>query len=209
MIIETIKQRPKRRSAEHSENERIERALADRKLIDRCLQKDQLAWNELYGQFHNSLILAIRVLLGRNASRFDLVDDIAAKVWYMAIDHEGALLDQFDAQRGCRLSTYLAGIARHEIASHFRSERRRALREMDACRQRSSVSNDSHLQTPIGIGIALREFLSTLSPRENEFCSSHLLATPDESDVTYSAANRWQLQRRVRVKLWAFLESVT
>lgn len=154
-------------------------------------------------------MLAIQVLLGRDARRHDLVDDIAAKIWLMAIDNEGALLAQFDVDRGCRLSTFLASIARNEIASHFRSERRRILREAHACRHRAKVASDSHLQSPIGIGIALREFLSTLSPRENDFCKSHLLAIPSESAEAYSATNRWQLQHRVRLKLWDFLEHAT
>lgn len=206
VIVDSRHKRFQRHANQRSERESLERAWCDRQLIDRCLTGDQHAWTDLYRQFHDSLILSIQVLLGRDACRHDLVEDIAAKVWFMSVDNEGALLRQFDAERGCRLSTYLACIARFEIASHFRSERRRAVREAHACRQRSSVTDDSHLHGPMGIGIALREFLATLSPRESEFCSNYLL-TSEPAEGDYSAANRWQLRHRVRVKLWAFLET--
>ncbi|MBI2826666.1 MAG: hypothetical protein HYX69_18490 [Planctomycetia bacterium] len=186
---------------------RLARALLDRSLVERCLDGDHSAWNELYDEFHEPLVLSIQLLLGRSAKRQDLVDDIAAKVWFTVVDEEGKLLGRFDASRGCRLSTFLAGIARNEISGYFRAERRRAIREARACRHREKSVGDSHWHNLLGLSSALTEFLGTLSPREREYCEGHLLAQSRQAGADYSAANRWQLHHRVRSKLWAFLDN--
>lgn len=198
---------PRSKSARGGDDSRAKRATADRQLVDRCLAGDGAAWNALYNQVHPGLLLAIQVMLGGGAYHYDLVDDIAAKVWFIAIDHDGALLRKFDGNRRCRLSTYLAGIAKKEISRHFRSERRRTFRETHATQHRAQVTTDSHWQTSFGIGTALAEFMATLTPREREFCQRHLLSRSETLARELSPANRWQLQHRVRSKLWEFLDN--
>ena len=153
------------------------------------------------------MLLAIRILLGQNAVRQDLVDEIAAKVWFAVIDREGQLLARFDAERACRLSTFLAGLARNEISRHFRAERRRNIRETQVCRHRERMASDSHWESISGLSTAVKEFLATLTPSEREYCEEHLLAVGNVLPKGYSDANRWQLNHRVRVKLWAFVSS--
>ncbi|HZZ78694.1 MAG TPA: hypothetical protein VFE62_09255, partial [Gemmataceae bacterium] len=96
-------------------------ARADRALVDCCLAGNRSAWTRLYDQCHSSLLLSIRILLGVNAIHQDLVDEIGAKVWFAVIDRNGQLLGRFDGERGCRLSTFLAGLAKNEISRHFRA----------------------------------------------------------------------------------------
>jgi DNA-directed RNA polymerase specialized sigma24 family protein len=182
-------------------------ARADRALVDRCLNGDKASWTKIYNQFHSSLLLAIRILLGRNAVRQDLVDEIAAKVWFAVVDREGQLLARFDSERACRLSTFLAGLARNEISRYFRSERRRNIRETQVCRHRERIASDSHWESVFGLGTAVKEFLATLTPSERDYCEEHLLAVNDSPPKDYSDANRWQLNHRVRVKLCAFVTS--
>jgi len=174
--------------------------------VDRCLAGDVLAWEDLYGKCQPPLLLAIRVFLGRNASKQDLVEDIAAKVWFTVIDGQSKLLDRFDSDRGCRLTTFLAGVAKNEVSRHFRAERRRQSREALASRARYGSSNGGSTGSLAATDIALTEFLSTLTPREREYCESYLLGSVDVAQVNYSPANRWQLQHRVRRKLWTFLQ---
>lgn len=185
------------------------RAQSDRQLVDRCLRGEAGAWDELYRQCHPPLLLAIRLFLGHSSTRQDLIDDIAAKVWFTVVDGQNELLSRFDSQRGCRLTTFLAGVARNEIARHFRAERRRRYREIVAYHARYGNGNghSPHWQSLAGMETALTEFLATLTPREREFCEGYLLAWTDNGDANYSASNRWQLQHRVRRKLWRFLRA--
>ncbi len=180
---------------------------SDRNLIDRCLSGDRAAWERLYDQFHAPLLLAIRIFLGRSGARHDLVDDIAAKVWFTVIDRQAQMLDRFDSDRGCRLSTFLASIAKNEVLQYFRAERRRSARETQACRGREGADNNSRWNSVSGVNAAVTEFLATLTPREREYCEGHLLAIRDVPAEGYSNENRWQLNHRVRSKLSAFLKS--
>jgi DNA-directed RNA polymerase specialized sigma24 family protein len=68
-------------------------------------------------------------MLGVDRADPNLVDEIAARVWYSAISADGRLLDRFDAAQNCRLSTFLSAIARGQAVAIFRSEKRRRNRE--------------------------------------------------------------------------------
>ena len=180
---------------------------SDRALVDRCLEGDKSAWTRLYNQFQTPLMLAVRILLGRQAARHDLVEEIAAKVWFAVLDHDGKLLDRFDCARGCRLSTFLAGLAKNEISRYFRAERRRNMRETQVCRHRKNVAPDCHWHSMVGLTAAVAEFIATLTPREREYCEEFLLTRSSELLEDLSDTNRWQLQHRVREKLWTFVKS--
>ncbi len=210
MITKTTKARRVRQDADRDHQRSNGRNGAtpksDRALVDRCLTGDVSAWEDLYGKCHPPLLLAIRVFLGRNASKQDLVEDIAAKVWFTVIDGQSKLLGRFDSGRGCRLTTFLAGVAKNEVSRHFRAERRRQSREALASRARYGSEGGVCNGSLAASDIALAEFLSTLTPREREFCEGYLLGTVESAEASYSAANRWQLQHRVRCKLWRFLQ---
>ena len=64
---------------------------ADRKLVDRCLAGEVAAWEEFYAQCHDPLCTAIRIILGRSHGDANLVDEIAARVWYALVADDGAL----------------------------------------------------------------------------------------------------------------------
>jgi DNA-directed RNA polymerase specialized sigma24 family protein len=177
---------------------------ADRRLVDRCRAGDVGAWEELYHQCHEPLLVAIRVFLGRFSAGDDLAEEIAARVWFNLVERDGALLDRFDSGRGCRLTTFLAALAKRGVLRYLRSERRRQLRETASLPRNRQRSRPPPSEAEFELSLA--EFLATLSSREREFCEGYLLAGAPSADSEYSATNRWQLRHRVKLKLSMFLD---
>jgi hypothetical protein len=177
----------------------------DGRLVARCLAGDVVAWSEIYQDQHDSLLVLIRRFLNRAGRDVNLVEEIAARVWYVLIKNDFELLSKFDVTRGCRLATYLAVVAKNETRVLFRSERRRKTREQLASRPditaASSVVESSQL-------VADDEFLVTLSQAERTFFQDVLMAPPvdrEEAEQAYSAENNWQLRSRVRKKLEQYI----
>ena len=74
----------------------------DQALIDRCLEGEVAAWEQLYHVHHGPLCTSIKAILGGPQSDPELVDEIAAMVWYALVAKDGALLGRFElgAARG-------------------------------------------------------------------------------------------------------------
>ena len=176
---------------------------ADGLLARRCLAGEVAAWEQLYAQCHEPLLMSIRVMLGRQSSDASLVDEIAARVWYAVVANDGEMLLRYDPNRGARLATFLRGLAKHELARHFRQETRRRRRELSALRERPQYG-DNNSSPPAS---ALADFLNTLTPGERGFCNDYLLAEPAAAaEAAHSTATVWQLSHRVYRKLLHFLD---
>ncbi len=178
-------------------------AHADRLLVDRCLGGDVAGWEELYNQCHFPLCASIKSLLGPGYRDLNLIDEIAARVWYALVRNDGELLDRFDPCQDLRLGTFLRGVARIEIMQYVRAERRRRQREAEAGRRprRDVRLNDWQLD------VMLNEFTATLTPGEQRFVEEYLLVSSPEDDADHgdlSDANIWQRRHRIRAKLRAF-----
>jgi DNA-directed RNA polymerase specialized sigma24 family protein len=176
---------------------------ADRQLVDRCLARDVTAWSSLYRQLHDQLLANIRGFLGAVGHDRNLVEEIAARVWYAVVKDDFALLAKFDVRRGCRLSTFLSVLAKSETRNLFRSERRRKSREQVASRPELDGGSTS----PAAL-VSDEEFLATLSPAERTFYLDVLVAPHEERECAqqgYSSENIWQLNYRVRKKLERFI----
>ena len=179
----------------------------DRNLVERCLAGDVSAWSEIYRTFHGSLLVSIRRYLNRAGQDMNLVEEVAARVWYALIRDKFELLAKFDVSRGCRLSTFLSVVAKNETRVLFRSERRRRTREHLASRPdffEDSSLDSSKLLTD-------EEFLVTLSRAERTFFLDVLAAPPDErvqAEQAYSTENNWQLRHRIRTKLDQFISDL-
>lgn len=143
----------------------------DAALARRCLAGEVAAWEAFYHQCHPPLLASIRALLGSGRVDPNLVDEIAARVWYAVVADDGALLERFDPGRGARLITFLRSIARDECGRYQRSEHRRRRRELAACLHRpaSLVAGQ-----PAGEA-DLADFFGTLTPAEQSFAAEHLL----------------------------------
>ena len=182
--------------------------LRDKELIDRCLGGEVDAWEELYAQCHPPLLVSVRILLGHGPPNEDLVDEIAAQVWYALVANDGALLAKYEVTRGARLITFVRTIAKDMVGRHFRSEQRRILREKATLLEKPRHRTASGVAQPVA---SLQAFMSTLSPVERNFCGDYLLATPaeceDQAEKTYSPANARQLSSRIQRKLLEFVKS--
>jgi len=60
--------------------------------------------------------------LGSNSNDLQLVDEIAARVWYAVIRDGGRVLAGFDPQRDTRLRVFLTGVARLEARQYLRTD---------------------------------------------------------------------------------------
>ena len=165
-----------------------------------------MAWNEIYEQNHDRLCRSIQIMLGP-LSDANLVDEIAARVWYALVADDGKLLERYTPARKASLITFMRVLARDEIKRYVRSEVRRRQREVAVSSQRSDGRNNAHE----GSGDAISDFLTTLTPRERRFCHEFLMQ-PREDDLTdkldpahVSPANVWQRTRRLYLKMLDFL----
>lgn len=178
--------------------------LADQALVRRCIAGEVLAWEELYARFHPLLKNAIEMVLAPAYRNTELVDEIAARVWYALVENDGELLERYDPNRGGRLTTFMQAIARDLVTRHFRSEHRRRGREAIAIQGKLAYC-------PSDQGPNLCEFLSTLTAKEREFTAQYLLAEKSEACAALSRprtqASVWQLTRRIRQKLRSYLST--
>jgi hypothetical protein len=176
---------------------------ADALLAQRCLAGEVAAWEQLYTQCHEPLLLSIRIMLGPQSKDANLVDEIAARVWYALVANDGELLARYDFERGARLITFLRALAKDQSAQHFREEVRRRNRELLALRERQK--QQKNLDQPCN---SLSEFLGTLTPHERVFCNDYLLAEPSGAvNEPYSSTSIWQLSHRIYRKLLRFLNA--
>jgi DNA-directed RNA polymerase specialized sigma24 family protein len=177
-----------------------DRLEGDQLLVSAALTADPAAWSALYARFHNRLLAAIRAILGRHDADSHLVEEIAARVWYALIKDDFALLSRFDVNRGCRFSTILSLLAKNETKMFFRSEQRRRNRERVSSKNVDYVTDfEYNIESD-------EEFLSTLTRAELTFYKDVLIGfAADNGEADYSPANVWQLTRRVKKKLQAFL----
>ena len=172
----------------------------DQQLVERCITGDVTAWEDLYTQCHAPLLALVKGML--HTADANLVDEIAARVWYALVANDGELLTRFNPSRGARLITFMRAIARDEAKRYFRTEVRRREREAIATRERSTSA------TPDGPSsyVLIEEFLTTLSPDDRTFCLQHALA-PSSPDIGGPPTEdaRWQHTRRLYKKMLAFL----
>lgn len=175
---------------------------ADAKLVARCVAGEPAAWEMLYAQCHDSLCTGIRSMLRGSSFDDNLVDEIAARVWYALIDKDGQRLAKYSPTRGARVITYIRGIARDEIGRHYRAEVRRRRRETVAAESRAPAADSSDAASSPEVG----EFLDTLTPAERDFCCEVLYGDePICEQTSRSQASVWQLTHRVYKKLTGFL----
>ncbi len=177
---------------------------ADKALVQRCLEGEVAAWEELYLKCHETLLGTIRVLLGRPAVDSHLVEEIAARVWFAVVNRDGAGLAKFDPQRG-GIHTFLKYVAQDEIHAIFAPNAARLKHELKSMRRDRLTAGDRNES----LGSTIAEFIATLTPHERQFCEEYLLLTAAEdgdfSPAAYSSTNVWQLTRRVYKKFMRYL----
>jgi DNA-directed RNA polymerase specialized sigma24 family protein len=193
--------------AESTENSQTldPRALAaDARLVERCIAGEVSAWEEIYRQCHNPLCTAIRIQLGRAGADSHLVDEMAARVWYALVDQDGKQLTKYDSRRGSIL-TFIRLIARKEVSHYFRAEQRRLKKELAGFAERNRRDSAEQGESLTSM---MAEFLTSLTPRERDFCYEYLQISANDQretrEIPYSTANIWQLTRRIYKKFLNF-----
>ncbi len=171
-------------------------------LVDRCKSGDEAAWAEMHAKCQTHVLRQIRYTLGERAQDQNLVEEIAARVWFGLVADNGYLLTRFEPKKGNGLDKYLGAIARYEVLRHQRSEYRRKKREQETQVTRIAQRDDTLLRE---MTLDVNEFLPQLTPREKEFFH-HILMGNDGQHLRISAPNAWQLKHRIRKKLLEFLE---
>lgn len=179
---------------------------ADRLLVDRCLAGEPAAWEELYGQYHALLCASIGLLLPRSCDP-NVIDEIAARVWYALVANDGRLLGRFDPSRHVRLSTFFRGLPRVHILLYFRDENCHHAQVTEAGRRRRHNIPVSELPDDV----MLSDFADTLTADDRRFLEEYLLSSDgecaDADDLERTDAGIWQRRHRLMAKLRAFFAS--
>jgi DNA-directed RNA polymerase specialized sigma24 family protein len=174
-------------------------------LAERCIAGEVSAWEELYHRCHDPLCASIRMQLGRSGADAQLVDEMAARVWYALVDRDGLQLAKYKPSRGS-LMTFIRLIARKEVSHYFRAEQRRLKKELAGF---ARGNRQAFVQRGESISTMVGEFMTSLTPREREFCYEYLQISSDDRRVsretTYSSANIWQLTRRIYKKFLNYI----
>jgi DNA-directed RNA polymerase specialized sigma24 family protein len=180
----------------------IEESARDRFLLEQCLAGDEVAWKVLFEYYQPFLNILVKKSLGSRVRDEDMIRDICGEVWCALLSKARSRLVDFDPNKRCRLHTYLNHIARFEILHRVKAINQRMLRERIADLAPLVGRDQDGLAD-----ILLQEFLATLTLREREFCSSHLMCSTDPGEAPcLSQANVWQLRHRVMSKLKKFIE---
>ena len=177
---------------------------ADRLLVGRCLAGEPAAWEEIYGQYHAPLCALIRSQMSPDCCDPNVIDEIAARVWYDLVKDDGRLLARFDPCRDVRLGAFLRGLARIEILRYRRGEHRR-------CDGEAKVRANHRQHAPLSeyqVDALLNDFVATLTPNERLFLQDYALFPSVEGTNTDSTepsdSSKWQRCHRIRLKLRAF-----
>lgn len=172
------------------------------RIIEKCLTGDGTAWQELYSRYRPSLLNSIHKKLGGKANNADLVEEIAARVWFSLVWRDYQRLRVYEKRRA-GFKTYLASLARQQIQLYYRERQRQSKREVPLSGSDHRCRDDA-IWPPAA---AQEEFIAILSHREKQYFEQHLLANAAEAESTFlSSANRWKLRQRILAKLKAFLE---
>lgn len=180
-------------------------AATDEQVINSCLAGETDAWSELYDRFQAPLVAIIGRLYGTAINDPNLVEEIAARVWYSLIKNDYALLRRFDVSRGTRFTTYISQIAKSQAKQYFRAERRRRLRESIVSKPLDSERSGYEEVSSVDFE---EIFLANLTPTEKRFYHQFLAPKDglDEKESVFSRENTWQLRHRILVKLQGFLQ---
>jgi DNA-directed RNA polymerase specialized sigma24 family protein len=161
-------------------------------LLQGCRQGDDASWRQLFAVYQESVRRRIAWLLRDHGRDRNVVDEIAAQVWYRLV--VGRLLGLYDPRRAC-FRAFLFGYIRQEVRRRYRPRRSRPIRVIPL--------GGLDLADPAGdvcpLGLMLNELLSALSPRLREFTLQQVGGPAQASGrPAPSPANARQMEVRIR-----------
>jgi DNA-directed RNA polymerase specialized sigma24 family protein len=171
---------------------------AEDALIQRCIAGEQDSWFIFYRDYHQALLGAVLVMLGRHSNP-ELAEEIAARVWASLILQNGNRLKAFDPERGA-LTTYLAALAHQEMLRWFRPRSKQG-QEVPLHNEQRAVSAAEMLP-----GFLWEGFVATLTRKERWYWDTYVMDPPDTPPpADMSPGNFRKLKQRVLQKLNHFL----
>ncbi len=179
-----------------------EERLAEWLLLAECRAGNSAAWRQLVDQYQTGLLAAIRLRLGPKGRDQNLTEEIVQRVWCGLLENDYRRLRDYDSTIG-GLTTFLAALARAELASYFRERflQRRIEGASLANRQPQGSKDLSWLTTE-----RVREFLATLPLHERVFFEDYLFPGSGKSPRRpYSRSSISRLRKLILSKLRIFL----
>ena len=85
----------------------------EERLVARCLQSEDTAWETMFHLYHPKLVFVIKSMI-QGESGMEQAEEIAASVWSSLCSEGYSRLRRYDPHAG-RLLGYLACLARREI----------------------------------------------------------------------------------------------
>jgi RNA polymerase sigma-70 factor (ECF subfamily) len=166
---------------------------ADIDLIQRCLAKENKAWDEFIDRYSNLIYDSIIRTFERYGypRRPDILADLHNDIFVLIIDEECRVLKQFEGRNGCQLGHYLRTVTIRRTVDFLRKIRPTVSLDEDHA---DPLREFSHIQVPSqsASGSAslisreqqflLEQFISKLKNTEREICQLLIKdgSTPEE-----------------------------
>jgi RNA polymerase sigma-70 factor (ECF subfamily) len=101
-------------SSSQAQRRSVERVPTDHELIERCLGKDNSAWEQIVARFRKRVFHIAYKFTGKHDDAEDLTQEIFLRVFKS--------LDKFN--RDADFSTWLSSVARNHCIDHYRAQKR-------------------------------------------------------------------------------------
>lgn len=144
----------------------------ERQLVQRCLEHDRAAREQLVCDYQGDLLRGIRRHLHRAGLSEDDAEDIAEQFWESLLAHDFHILRAFNAQRGG-----LRGYIQRQGWQQVTKWQKRRRPEEIYLRPAALNALPDPMADIWPTGVVLDEFLATLSPQLRDYCD-HLLGKP-------------------------------
>jgi hypothetical protein len=133
----------------------------------------------------------------------DLADEVHQAVWVSLPDLPAGAgrLRVFLEQPAPDLEAYLTDLARGVLRGLLRAQERRRRRETQAARPETQLL----VASEAALAELLSDLLDTLTPALREHCRRRLEQPPEQPEPPPTAENEWQLDRRLRLRVQAFM----
>jgi DNA-directed RNA polymerase specialized sigma24 family protein len=167
-------------------------------LVQQCLLGQSEAWDRLYSLCHDSLCAAIRHFL--TTPDEDLVDELAACVWYALVREDCRLMRKFSESRCVRFTTYLNAIACNVARDYLKSAGRRRHREVQhlvATRSCNRLDGDD-------TKIEIEDFVNGLTREEERYLRWSTSNSATHGYFTGIPHRDYRLKHRLKEKLRKF-----
>lgn len=150
------------------------------RLIERCIQKDELAWNEFIGKFWRLLCYSAQERLRKNNIEFsshdieDIVQGVVLEIW------EGNKLEEVRDRQ--KVTAWLSIMAQTRALNYFRSRSIRLLSKNELF-MTDKISSDAGSSIDEDVVSQLEREIEKLSPRDRVILKLNILHNKTHRDI--------------------------